>query len=369
MRFEILAWQTHRLLADRLHSPPPFLSGRRRMLFLSEHDPLCHTQLFPFFYHRRALAQQLGLAVAELPLSRFIANPPRPDLRVDLVAFQSWFDLSASEIDALVSRIHTAYPKARLIYLDWFAPTDIRYASAINPHVDLYLKKQVFRDRRQYGQPTLGDTNLTDYYGRRFQLEQPEVRHDVPPGFFDKLLLGPNFCFSPHMLPRFLGTFPGGDRPIDVHARIAVKGTEWYSRMRQEAQDTVDALTGLKVVSRGRVPREVYFRELYQSKICFSPFGYGEVAWRDYEAAFSGALLVKPDMSHLDSRPDIFRAFETYVPVRWDLADFKDTVRRYLADPQERLRISRNAFEAVTEYLRGDIFLQETLPRFEALLQ
>lgn len=368
MRDKILAWRAHRLLVDSLPRPIHLLSGGQRLLFLSEHGPLCHTQLFPFFYYRRTLARLWGVSIAELPLARFLEKPPRPDPRINAVAFQTWFDLSEEVMQELVTRIRESYPQARLAYLDWFGPTDLRFAAALDPHIHVYVKKQVLRDQELYDRPTQGDTNLTDYYGRRFGLMQSEICHTIPSAFFDKLVLGPNFCFSPHMLPRFSVAFPDGERPIDVHARIEVKGTEWYSLMRQEAQEAINRITGLKIVSRGRVPRDAYFRELYQSKVCFSPFGYGEVCWRDYEAVFSGALLIKPDMSHLDSRPDIFRAYETYVPVRWDLADFEETVQYYLTNPAERTRIARNAFETVSAYIRDNTFLEETVPFFTALI-
>jgi hypothetical protein len=367
MHAEILAWQAHRFAVERLKRSPPGLTGGRRLLFLSGPDPLCLTQIFPYFYHRRAIAQRWGFSLCELPLARFEARSLKPDPKVAAVAFQTWFDLDDDTMAALVARIRAAYPQARLAYLDWFGPVDLRYAAVLNDRVDVYLKKQVLRDKDGYGRPTQGGTNLTDYYGRRFGLEQAEVCHPVPKGFFDKLVLGPNFCFSPHMLKAFLGPYPTGARPHDLHARIATKGTEWYSRMRNEAREAVEALRGLDIVSQGRVPRNVFFQELRESKLCFSPFGYGEVCWRDYEAAFTGALLIKPDMAHLESRPDIFVAGETYVPIRWDLADLADSVHHYLADASARERIARNAFDRVRDYLAGTAFLDESAPLFRAL--
>ena len=68
----------------------------------------------------------------------------------------------------LVQQLKTAYPGARLVYLDWFAPPDLRYAVALDPHIDVCVKKHVRRDRTVYGQPTLGDTNLTDCCSRLF---------------------------------------------------------------------------------------------------------------------------------------------------------------------------------------------------------
>ena len=107
--------------------------------------------------------------------------------------------------------------------------------------------------------------------------------------------------------------------------------------MRQEALDKVTHLESrLQVTCRGRVSREEYFKELFNSKLCFSPFGYGEVCWRDFEAMFTGSLLLKPDMSHLDCYPEVFLPYETYIPLAWDLSDFDEKVDHYLNHPAQR---------------------------------
>jgi hypothetical protein len=93
--------------------------------------------------------------------------------------------------------------------------------------------------------------------------------------------------------------------------------------------------------------------ELRRSKLCFSPFGYGEICWRDFEAIACGAVLVKPDMSHVRAQPDIYRPFETYIPVRWDLADLNDRVREALASPETQKTIADAAYATVRDHLRG----------------
>ncbi|WP_139556874.1 glycosyltransferase [Methylotetracoccus oryzae] len=363
-------WTAERWLTDRLGYQRRFSSSPlHRVLLISAPNELCHTQLYPFLFHRKALRQAPGIELRELPLAAFRAGGHVfARQRVDVVCVQTWFDLSDDELRQLLEQVRTAFPEARIAYFDWFAPTDLRYAQAVDDSVAVYLKKQVFRDRGAYSQSTRGDTNLTDYFSCRYGLDLPETRFSIPAGFFRKLVLGPNFCFSAHMLPYFLGDFPESPKAFDVHARIAVKGTEWYTRMRQEALDVVEGISGVRLVSRGRVPRSEYFKELFASKICFSPFGYGEVCWRDYEAAFAGALLIKPNMDHIESRPDIFQAHRTYVPVQWDLSDLEETVRYYLDHADERIEIARCAFDTVKAYLEQNAFLDDMKPFWERLL-
>ena len=94
-----------------------------------------------------------------------------------------------------------------------------------------------------------------------------------------------------------------------------------------------------------------------RARICVSPLGYGEVCWRDFEAVIFGCLLIKPDMSHLRSSPNIFVPGETYVPVRWDYADLAEKCTYYLEREMERARICENAYRVLAEYYRNDAFV------------
>jgi hypothetical protein len=364
------SWESHRLAVDRLGWQRPFgrRSSQRRMLFISERSPICHTQVFPFWHHRADLARRYGSEFRELSLARFLAGRNRYR-EVDAVCFQTWFDYTPEAIRGLAERIRIDFPGARLAYLDWFAPTDLRYAEALEPYIAAYVKKQVLRDRGQYGAVTLGDTNLTDFYARRFDLEgYPPTRFTVPPSIFDKLCLGTHFAFSPHMLAYFRREFQKQPRDIDIHLRIAIQGEPWYTCMRQEALDRARGLEErMNVVWRGRIPRDEYVRELFRSKMCFSPFGYGEVCWRDFEAIFAGSLLLKPDMSHLDCYPEAFLPYETYIPLAWDLHDFEEKIEYYLHHADEREAIARRAFELLQEYFRLNRFVDDVAPLFDRL--
>jgi hypothetical protein len=88
---------------------------------------------------------------------------------------------------------------------------------------------------------------------------------------------------------------------------------------------------GLTIAFRGTVPKWQYDRELSVSKTVVSPFGFGEICYRDFEAMLNGACLIKPDVSHLTTWPDVFLQHQTYIPFRWDFSDFADRVRQVLS--------------------------------------
>jgi hypothetical protein len=335
----------------------------RRLLLVSLGDPISQSQIYPFHFYRDVLHERWGYDIREIGLETVLARPELSPEGADVVCFQVWIDKTPEELRAIVALLRERHPRAKLAFLDPCAPGDMRFAAPIGSGVDLYIKKHVLRDRGAYDRPTNGDTNLTDWYGAFFNHVLPPVHFEVPPGFMDKLVVGPSFVTAPYMLPRLYtvaGAPVGGARRYDLHARLGGAGTKnAYEMQRTRAMDKVRALRKVSVTPQTYVGKRAYMRELAQSRICFSPFGYGEVCWRDYEAVYSGALLVKPDMSHMETNPDVFVANETYVPIRWDFDDLGDVVGSHLANEGRRLEIARNAYAAMHAWAREARFVDQ----------
>lgn len=357
----------NRRKADRLRQRAmsrPFSPGARsRLLLVTQAERLPQSQIYPFHHYASDLQRHYGTELREADLADFLAGRPVAARDATVVAFQTPYDVSDEDLDRLFARIGADHPGARVACLDWFAPTDLRNAARMNERIHLYIKKHVLRDLDYYGKPTLGDTNLTDYYARRLQLDEPERRFHVPEGFLDKLVIGPSFATAPTVLPALLGKPPAaGPREFDLHARFELGGTPWYRGMRAEADAAVSGLKGVRVVRGTGVHQAQFLAEMRHSKVCLSPFGYGEVCWRDYEAVLTGAVLVKPDMSHIATDPDIFIPWETYAPVAWDLSDFPDVVHRLLSDAPLRTRLANQAFETLRKWLTSDHFARRMAP-------
>jgi hypothetical protein len=365
-RLRLAAWAWVRGTAGRhrpsgpLHFSP---GAARRLLLVSRPDAICQSQIYPFHFYRDVLHDRWGYEVREIGLATLLAQPELAPRGADVVCFQAWIDQTPEQQRAIVALLREQHPKARVVLFDPCAPTDLRFAAAVGDAVDLYVKKHVLRDLDAYDRPTRGDTNLTQWYGDHFGESLPETHFPLPPGFRAKLVVGPSFVTAPYMLPRFFAVSQapvGGARRYDLHARLGGMGTQgWYEKMRTQAFERVGGLRGVSVTPQTFVGKRAYMRELAQCRMCFSPFGYGEVCWRDYEAVFSGALLVKPDMSHMVTEPDVFVPGETYVPIRWDFADLDEAVATWLADEPGRLRVARNAWDAMHRWARSNAFVDQ----------
>jgi len=340
-------------------------TSEHRLLLVTQPERIPQSQIFPFHFFAKGLGSAYDASIKEVSSDEIISQDIAPPENATVIAFQTHYDISDTDLELLLARLRDRNPDARMVYLDWSAPADLRNAERLDPHIDLYVKKHVLRDRSQYGKPTLGDTNLSDFYSQRMATREHEYCFAIPPGFMDKLIIGPSFATAPLLLPEFMKPIDyDAERFIDIHARFAVNGTPWYQAMRTEAETAISDLRGVTVAAGGILPLYQFSVELRRSKVCFSPFGYGEVCWRDYEAIAAGAALIKPDMSHIETAPDIFRPWDTYAPVRWDLADFDETLDRLLGDAALRKSLALNAHTALQEYLRSSSFVDQMRPLF-----
>ncbi len=359
-------WRTRRSPTQRIEFPR---HAKQRLLLLSHGDAICQSQTFPFHFCADRLRARWGYALQEVGVEAVLANPELLPDRVDTICLQLWLQDTEDKLRSAVTLLRDRFPKARIGLLDPCAPTALPFAAALDPLVDFYVKKHVLRDRSRYGRSTVGDTNLTDHFAPRYGEVLPTFQFDVPPEFFDKLIIGPSFCTSSLMLPRFeaIAKAPEGVRRYDLHARLGGVGQgNWYEKMRTDSLAAVRALEGrFRPTPYGRVHKRDYMKELQSSRLCFSPFGYGEVCWRDYEASYAGSLLIKPDMSHIETAPDIFTAGQTYLPCAWDFSDLGEVIERGLSNELLRREIIAEAYGLLHAFAQGDRFVIQMAPALE----
>jgi len=237
------------------------------------------------------------------------------------------------------------------------------------PYVDLYFNKSIFKNRKLYTERLYGNELFSEYYHRDFGVKDDPDRTVDPvtdPSLLDRLRLSwnigvgdfPRAKFRQRVgvfLARLLGiqwSVPFARRcnpppknnsgQYAVHARFGYQNQASITHQRRIIHEKV---VDHPAFLTGKVDQRQYNHEVQNSKIVLSPFGWGELCFRDYEAVQSGALLVKPDMSHLETWPDIFKAGETYVPIAWDGSDVVEKCEYYMAHDNERKKIVENAYQ------------------------
>lgn len=80
----------------------------------------------------------------------------------------------------------------------------------------------------------------------------------------------------------------------------------------------------------GKLKKEDYYSTLLNSKICISPYGYGEVAIREIEAISTGCIIIKPTMENVKTSPDIYQDKKTYISCKPDYSDLNEKVEMVL---------------------------------------
>ena len=276
--------------------------------------------------------------------------------------------------------------KARVVFFDR-SSTPGSVNAEVLALADTYAKTSVFTDRAHYTLPLRGGRRLfADYYAEQHGLGGGEERETVPPislseagrieiawntGFASYSALGPRLPRLHEALP-WRGWFapprrfhpPAGDRPVAVSCRM---GFDYhYESVAYQRRRMAEILSGYR--GTGRLSRARYLRELRSSRIVASPFGYSEINYKDFETFLSGAVLLKPDMSHLETWPDYFRPGETFVAHRWDLTDVRERIAGILERYDDFVRIARAGQDAYRRHLTSREDREEFVGRFASLI-
>jgi hypothetical protein len=183
--------------------------------------------------------------------------------------------------------------------------------------------------------------------------------YDIPDDVYSRIkLTGYNVAHNwPHLQEMQL---TNQDRDIDVCAIYQgildngnmdheVQSDILYTEHRKGAWDTLENISETYNVIKGQSSPEQFVEIMKRSKVGLSPFGMGELCYRDLELIKWGCLLIKPDMDKVITEPDFFKPMETYVPVKPDWSDLNQTIHKVLANFKDYEYIILNARQKVVE--------------------
>jgi len=255
------------------------------------------------------------------------------------------------------------------------------------PLVHRYYKTNLLRDRALYLRALYGLRQFTDYYHRCFDVidAEPVWSSPVPdPRLLNKLrlswntalgnysLLGPRlgalyarFPLAALMRPAKRFHPPSANRPIDLSCRMGLRYK--YETVAFQRRRMAELLQAYRRTDR--ISKFAYQRELRRSRIVASPFGFSEVNYKDFETFLAGALLLKPDMGHLETYPPLFEDGVTYVAHRWDFSDLSTVVARLLDQYAEHRHIAEAGQERYRSFTAAPGFGDRFVSYFEELLE
>jgi hypothetical protein len=118
-----------------------------------------------------------------------------------------------------------------------------------------------------------------------------------------------------------------------------------YDRNRKNVIDIINQLpfNVAKLANGERVSIDEYYNRIMASRIMLAPYGYGEMTIRDLDAAMFGAILIKPDMSYIDTIPNIYIPDETYITCKHDFSDLREKIELILGNYKDYQYIIENA--------------------------
>ena len=142
---------------------------------------------------------------------------------------------------------------------------------------------------------------------------------------------------------------PSASRSNDISCRMGITyardSVAWQRRKMREIMK--------ENLATDKLSRGGYFKELANSKIILSPFGLGEITLKDFEVFLTGGLLIKPDMSHMETFPNLYQSGETIITHAWDLSNLEETIESALSDYNKTKQICQNGQENYSKYLTG----------------
>jgi hypothetical protein len=267
----------------------------------------------------------------------------------DFVASDKKVDMLIAQTDALVQPMLDR-PMVLLERLDGCQLTGATRRSIEHPNVLAVMKGWSFK-------------NASDHciYGdRRHVAEMNPAAHagrptPVSEGAQRKIKLAFSYaCYRPvvSQMPAYLEW--ASERPVEAFFAGTVEyGVAEIQAHRQAACDAVKAIPGGMASAGRNIPAANYTNLVRYSRCVVSPWGYGEVCYRDYEALLAGCDLIKPNSPWVETADRVFDS----MGVLWCNHDFSD-LAQVVATSQEtwkyRLPAKRDfADQLAAEYQKG----------------
>ena len=235
--------------------------------------------------------------------------------------------------------------------------------------VDLYIKNQLLKDKKSYLQPIYGYRSHASFYHQTFDVNDKYEAYSMPiekEDHLQKLKLGWNSGLANYSLHgpfvskifnrvplSGLLKFPKPTRSANEKrlTSISCRFGTFYERDTVSFQrKKIAEIMATKIFAALKLKRSSYFRELSNSRLIISPFGWGEITLKDYEVFLTGGALFKPKMAHMETWPNFFIDQETILTFDWDFSNFEEKLDLFISKPDLCVEIAQCGQDVYTRH-------------------
>lgn len=260
-----------------------------------------------------------------------------------------------------------------LIFFDDLDGSEIQFFKYFD-NFDLFFKKQVYGNKLNYIKDFQGDKLFTDFYSKYSGGEVIvkygfDGKYEGNPNDLEKIKVAWNIGLGPYppnnsKITRFFFNYLGKNFIWLVLNKFPQKEFRLKKEIKKcqarfsfnPKRDHIDFQRKLllEIISNnslflsGKIDPKNYLKELKSTIAVLSPFGFGEICFRDFEAIINGAVLVKPNMDHLITWPNIYLPNQTYLPINWNGSDLIDKVENLISNPIMINELRQNAFQVLS---------------------
>ena len=167
------------------------------------------------------------------------------------------------------------------------------------------------------------------------------VSYDITENKWDRIKLSGYNLGS--LLPHYHDFQPiNSDKTIDMCAIYSAKHNYseehkfrndlFYTKHRDGAWGILNDMKNKHDVRTAKLPFQEYIKVLHNSKLSLSPFGMGEICFRDFECMQWGTVIVKPSMNMVRTKPNIYVEDESYISVNLDWSNLKEKTDKVLGN-------------------------------------
>ena len=233
--------------------------------------------------------------------------------------------------------------------------------------VKAYVKKQFYKNKDLYKKKMYGGRDYTDFYFNKFNIkDNTDYNYSlIDNKNLQKLKLGWNlgtYRFDYYQtnfinkkikkIYNYLGLpntnfkyenfkFNKNFRVIALHNLSFDRNT--ISFQRKLVNEILSNVNNKKDIFGKKISRSSYNKIFKNSSIAISCFGWGEICYRDWESSIASLPIIKPDMSNIETWPNLYVPDYSYIPTSWDFKNLNHVIEDLENDTEKQRYLTFNA--------------------------